>query len=175
MSTHFPMNDDRSMNLVAVYAGSFDPVTNGHLDLIERARRLFGTVVVAVGVNPRKPAAFSLDARLDMLREVTSHLPNVRVDSFDGLLVDYARAQRARAIIRGLRAVADFDYEVQQVLMNRQLCPEIETVFLITSSEYSFISSSLVKEIALLGGSVDALVPPPVQERLRGLRESAGG
>ena len=175
MSTPSPTSSSSSRQLVAVYAGSFDPVTNGHLDLIERACPLFDEVIAAVGVNQRKPAAFSVADRLEMLRDVTSHLPNVRVDSFEGLLVDYAQAQGARAIIRGLRAVADFDYEVQQVLMNRQLRAEIETVFLITSSEYSFISSSLVKEVALLGGSVDALVPPIVQARLRQLRDSTGG
>ena len=160
---------------LAVYAGSFDPVTNGHLDLIERASPLFGTLVVAVGVNERKPAAFSVQARMEMLREVTTHLSNVRVDSFEGLLVDYAREMRARAIIRGLRAVADFDYEMQQVLMNKRLCPEIETVLLITSSQYSFISSSLVKEVALLGGSVEGLVPPQVDAQLKQLRQERMG
>lgn len=159
----------------AVYAGSFDPVTNGHLDLIERASPFFGALVVAVGKNERKPPAFSLEARIDMLREVTGHLENVIVDAFDGLLVEYARFVGATAIIRGLRAVADFDYEMQQVLMNKRLCPEIETVFLLTSGKYSFLSSSLVKEVALLGGSVRGLVPPPVEESLRRLREEQQG
>lgn len=164
------MSKSTAPNHTAVYAGSFDPVTNGHLDLIERASPLFGNLVVAVGINQRKPAAFSVEARTEMLCDVTAHLSNVRIDSFEGLLVEYARSLGARAIIRGLRAVADFDYEMQQVLMNRRLRPEIETVFLITSSQYSFISSSLVKEVALLGGSVQGLVPLQVDQRLRELR-----
>ena len=159
----------------AVYAGSFDPMTNGHLDLVERASPLFGTLVVAVGVNRRKPAAFPLDERLQMLREVTGHLPNVRVDSFEGLLVQYATSIGARVIVRGLRAVGDFEYEMQQVLMNKRLCPEVETVLLITSSQYSFLSSSLVKEVALLGGDLRGLVPEPVERRLRLLRADGGG
>ena len=159
----------------AVYAGSFDPMTNGHLDLVERASPLFGMLVVAVGVNRRKPAAFPLDERLQMLREVTGHLPNVRVDSFEGLLVQYATSIGARVIVRGLRAVGDFEYEMQQVLMNKRLCPEVETVLLITSSQYSFLSSSLVKEVALLGGDLRGLVPEPVERRLRLLRADGGG
>lgn len=150
----------------AVYAGSFDPVTNGHLDIIERACPLFQSLVVAVGVNPRKPAVFSTEDRLLMLRDVTSHLPNVRVESFEGLLVEYARSLGARVIVRGLRAVADFEYETQQVLMNKRLAPHIETVFLVTSSQYSFLSSSLVKEVSRLGGAVTGLVPPCVEQRL---------
>ncbi len=160
------------MEAIAVYAGSFDPVTNGHLDLIERASPLFKKLVVAVGVNPRKPAAFSLEDRLEMLRRVTAHIPNVEVDSFDGLLVEYAKSIGAKAIIRGLRAVADFDYEMQQVLMNRKLCPEIETVFLTTSTQYSFLSSSLVKEVSVLGGSVEGLVPKEVEPYLEKLKSS---
>lgn len=155
----------------AVYAGSFDPPTNGHLDLIERAAPLFGTLVVAVGVNDRKPAAFALEERIAMLREVTGHLPNVRVEGFEGLLVEYASALGAGVIVRGLRAVGDFEYEAQQILMNKRLRPEIETVLLITSARYSFISSSLIKEVARLGGSVEGLVPAQVEERLRRLRE----
>lgn len=155
----------------AVYAGSFDPVTNGHLDIIERASPLFGTLVAAIGVNRRKPAAFSTGDRLEMLRDATAHLPNVRVESFEGLLVDYAHALGARVIVRGLRAVADFEYEAQQVLMNKRLGPDIETIFLVTSSQYSFLSSSMVKEVASLGGSVGGLVPPHVEARLRRLHE----
>ncbi len=155
----------------AVYAGSFDPVTNGHLDIIHRAAPLFGTLVVAVGRNERKPAAFSLGERLEMLRDVTAHIPNVRVDSFDGLLVEYAQSLGARAIVKGLRAVGDFEYEMQQVLMNKRLCPEIETVLMITSAQYSFLSSSLIKEVARLGGAVEGLVPKQVEDRLRALRE----
>ncbi len=155
-----------------MYAGSFDPVTNGHLDLIERASPLFGTLVAAVGVNQRKPAAFSVEERIEMVREASAHIPNVRVDSFEGLLVDYARSLGARAIIRGLRAMADFDYEMQQELMNKRLCPEIETILLITNNKYSYISSSLIKEVALLGGSVEGLVPPLVVARLNRLAGS---
>lgn len=155
----------------AVYAGSFDPVTNGHLDVIERAAPLFGTLIVAVGVNQKKPAAFGIQDRLAMLRDVTGHLPNVRVETFEGLLVDYSRSLGARVIVRGLRAVADFEYETQQVLMNKRLGPEIETVFLVTSAQYSFLSSSLVKEVATLGGSVEGLVPPQVEKRLKNFRE----
>lgn len=159
--------------LTVVFAASFDPVTNGHLDLIERACPLFERLIIAVGVNHRKPPAFTVAARMEMLAEVTAHLDNVEVDSFEGLLVEYAQAVGARAILRGLRAVADFDYEMQQVLMNRRLCPEIETVLLLTNSQYSFISSSLVKEVALLGGSVEGLVPKVVERQLRELRERA--
>ena len=154
----------------AVYAGSFDPVTNGHLDIVERASPLFGTLVVAVGVNSRKPPMFETEDRLAMLRDATAHLPNVRVDSFDGLLVEYARSLGARVILRGLRAVGDFEYETNQVLMNKRLRPEIETVFLVTSTQYSYISSSLVKEVSRLGGAVTGLVPPAVEQRLLALR-----
>ncbi len=161
------MSNRNAPDHTAVYAGSFDPVTNGHLDVIERASSLFSTLVVAVGVNARKPALFDREERVRMLQAATSHLGNVCVESFDGLLVEYARSLGARVIVRGLRAVADFEYETQQVLMNKRLCPEIETVFLITSGQYSFISSSLVKEVALLGGSVEGLVPPEVGDRLR--------
>lgn len=152
---------------MAVYPGSFDPVTNGHVDIIERASPLFGELIIAVGVNSRKQSDFSVEERLDMLREVTSHLDNVRVDSFDGLLVEYAASLGAVAVIRGLRLVADFEYELQQVLMNKQLCPDIETLFLMTNNKYSYLSSSIVKEVSRLGGSLDGLVPPSVEMRLR--------
>ncbi len=124
-----------------------------------------------MGQNERKPAAFGLSERLEMLRDVTAHIPNVRVDSFDGLLVEYAQSLGARAIVKGLRAVGDFEYEMQQVLMNKRLCPEIETVLMITSAQYSFLSSSLIKEVARLGGAVEGLVPKQVEDRLRALRE----
>ncbi len=170
MTNDEPMSGANVPDHTAVYAGSFDPVTNGHLDVIERAAPLFGTLVVAVGVNRKKPAAFGIQDRLDMLQDVTGNLPNVRVETFEGLLVEYARTLGARVIVRGLRAVADFEYETQQVLMNKRLGPEIETVFLVTSAQYSFLSSSLVKEVATLGGSVEGLVPPLVEARLRVLR-----
>ncbi len=161
------MSERRSKLNTAVYPGSFDPVTNGHLDIVERAAPLFDRLVVAVGVNPKKPTAFPLPERLEMLREATSHLENVHIESFDGLLVEYASSIGANVIIRGLRAVSDFEYEMQQVLMNKQLCPGIETIFLITSSQYSFLSSSIVKEVSSFGGDVKDLVPPPVEARLR--------
>lgn len=161
------MNDERKKRRIAVYPGSFDPVTNGHIDLIERAVPLFDEVIVAVGINPRKPSSFTLDERIEMLQKSTTHLSGVRVESFTGLLVEYASSQGAVAVIRGLRLVADFEYEMQQVLMNKRLCPEVETVFLMTSNQYSYLSSSLVKEVAMLGGSLEGLVPQAVDNKLR--------
>jgi len=159
----------------AVCPGSFDPVTSGHVDVIERAAKVFGQVIVAVAPSPGKEALFSVDERVGMLREVTSHIPNVRVDAFDGLLVDYVRSQEASVIVKGLRAVSDFEIEFQMALMNRNLEPEVETVFMMTGAEYSYLSSSIVKEIAALGGSVDGLVPRTVarrlEEKLRKLEE----
>jgi len=152
--------------MIAVCPGSFDPVTSGHLDVIERAARVFGEVIVAVTPNPDKEAFFSVEERVDMLREVTSHLPNVRVDAFQGLLVDYVRSQGARVIVKGLRALSDFEFEFQMALMNRNLADEIETVFMMTGAEYSYLSSSIVKEIAALGGSIKGLVPDSVARRL---------
>jgi len=151
----------------AVYPGSFDPVTSGHHDVIGRAARLFDTVVVAVGRNANKAALFTIEERLEMLREACAPWPNVRVDSFDGMLVNYARSQGAQVIIKGLRAVSDFEYEFQMALANRQQAPDIETLFLMTSTEHLYLSSSLVKEIAQLGGDIGSLVPPPVERRLR--------
>lgn len=153
--------------IVAIYPGSFDPVTNGHLDLIERASKLFDRLIVAVLRNPEKDELFSLDERLEMLERSVAHLPNVRVDSFDGLLVEFAQHQRARVILRGIRAVSDYEYELQMALMNRQLEPDIETVFMLPAEAYSYISSRLVKEVARLGGSVKGLVPAVVEERIR--------
>jgi len=151
----------------AIYPGSFDPVTCGHIDVVERAARIFGKVYVAVIANPEKEASFSLADRIAMLKGATRHIKKVTVDSFDGLLVDYARAKRARAIIRGLRAVSDFDYEFQMALANRKMCPEIETVFLMTDSKYAFLSSSLVRQISGLGGSVSGLVPKNVEKKFK--------
>jgi pantetheine-phosphate adenylyltransferase len=151
----------------AVYPGSFDPITNGHLDVIERAARLFEKVIVAVIRNPEKKPYFSFKERMEMLRRTVPHLKNVGVDSFDGLLVDYVRRKKARAIVRGLRAVSDFDYEFQMALTNRRMAPEIETVFLMTDYRYSYLSSSFVKQIAKLGGDVSGLVPLAVARRLR--------
>src|SRR5579864_6671049 len=153
---------------LAIYPGSFDPVTNGHLDLIERASKLFGRLVVSVLRNAGKEAPmFSLSERVEMLREVTQPFANVEVDTFDGLLVDHARKLDARVILRGIRAVSDYEYELQMALMNRKLEPQLETVFMLPAVEYSFLSSHLVRELAMLGGSLTGLVPPAVEQRLR--------
>ncbi|MEH3034102.1 MAG: pantetheine-phosphate adenylyltransferase [Aeromicrobium erythreum] len=148
-----------------VCPGSFDPVTNGHVDIVERASRLFDEVVVAVLVNENKKGLFAIPERLELLSAATSHLPNVRVDSFQGLLVDFCRDHGIAAIVKGLRAVTDFDYELQMAQMNGSLT-EVDTVFVPTSPEWSFLASSLVKEVAKHGGDVSALVPPLVLERL---------
>lgn len=151
----------------AVYPGTFDPVTNGHLDIIERSVRIFDEVIVAVTTNPAKTPWFGIDERVAMLRECCGHLPNVRVEAFDGLLVNFVREHGAKVIIKGLRAVSDFDYEFQMATMNRQLAPDVETMFLMTSLPFAYLSSSIVKEIAWLGGSLDDLVPENVADRLR--------
>jgi pantetheine-phosphate adenylyltransferase len=148
-----------------VCPGSFDPVTNGHLDVIERAAGLFDEVVIAVLVNVSKEGLFSVDERIAMLREVAGHLPNVVVESFDGLLVDYCRQRDIPAVVKGLRAVTDFDYELQMAQMNHRLT-RLETLFVATNPEYSYLSSSLVKEVAAYGGDVSGLVPNVVLIRL---------
>src|SRR5580704_4083021 len=153
--------------VLAIYPGSFDPVTNGHLDLIERAGRLFGRVVVSVLRNAEKTPMFTLKERVEMLRDATQMFPNVEVDTFDGLLVDYARQLDARVLLRGIRAVSDYEYELQMALMNRRLEPQLETVFMLPAEAYSYLSSRLVREIAQLGGSLHGLVPPEVEQRLR--------
>ena len=152
---------------LAIYPGSFDPVTNGHLDLIERASKLFGRLVVTVARNAEKAPMFTLDERVEMLREATQPFPNVEVDTFEGLLVDYARNLGARVLVRGIRAVSDYEYELQMALMNRRLEPQLETVFMLPAVEYSYLSSHLVRELAVLGGSLNGLVPPAVEQRLR--------
>ncbi len=151
----------------AVYPGSFDPPTLGHLDIIQRAARLFDELIVAVAVNAQKQSLFSLQERVQMLQECCGHLPNVRIASLEGLLARFAEQVGACAIVRGLRAVSDFEYEFQMATMNRQLAPEVDTCFLMTHQQYAFLSSSIVKEVARLGGSVDALVPPNVAHQLR--------
>jgi pantetheine-phosphate adenylyltransferase len=152
---------------VAIYPGSFDPITNGHLDLIDRGARLFDRLIVAILRNESKEPLFSVEERIEMLREVAASYPNVDVDSFHGLLVDYAADKGASVIIRGIRAISDYEYELQMALMNRRLAPGIETVFLMASEDYSFISSRLVKEVISLGGDISGLVPPRVEVRLR--------
>jgi pantetheine-phosphate adenylyltransferase len=153
--------------VLAIYPGSFDPVTNGHLDLIERASNIFGRLIVAVLRNDDKAPLFSLGERMEMLRESTQAFPNVEVDAFDGLLVDYARRVQARILLRGIRAVSDYEYELQMAMMNRRLEPGLETMFMLPAEAYSYLSSRLVREIARLGGSVHGLVPPEVERRLR--------
>jgi pantetheine-phosphate adenylyltransferase len=151
---------------IAVYPGSFDPVTEGHLDIIGRGASLFDELVVAVLQNTDKQGLFSVEERQRMLQEATRRLSNVRVDQFGGLLIDYVRHTRACAIVRGLRAISDFEYEFQMALMNRHLSPEVETIFLMAGEAYTYLSSRLVREVAQLGGSVRGLVPPLVEERL---------
>ena len=153
--------------LSAVYPGSFDPVTNGHLDVIARAAETFDRLVVAVGRNSAKAALFTVEERLELLRGVCAPWPHVSVDAFDGMLVTFARERGARVLIKGLRAVSDFEYEFQMALANRHLAPDVETLFMMTSAEHLYLSSSIVKEIARLGGDVSALVPGAVVRRLR--------
>ena len=152
---------------VSIYPGSFDPLTKGHLDLIERGARLFDRLIVAILRNQEKTSLFTVDERAEMLRESVRHLPNVEVDSFDGLLVRYAAEKGARVILRGIRAVSDYEYELQMALMNRKLQPGLETVFMLPGEAYSYVSSRLVKEVYRLGGAVDHLVPPIVEQRLK--------
>lgn len=154
-------------SVIALYPGSFDPITNGHLDLIERASSLFDKLIVAILRNDQKAALFSVEERIEMLTEVTSTFPNVEVGSFDGLLVHYAAERGATVILRGIRAISDYEYELQMALMNRRLRPDIETVFLMAGEAYSFISSRLVKEVIGLGGNISGLVPPAIEGRLR--------
>ncbi|MEZ5366324.1 MAG: pantetheine-phosphate adenylyltransferase [Bryobacterales bacterium] len=155
-----------SQNLV-IYPGSFDPPTNGHLDLIRRAARLFSHVVVAALRNEGKSPLFTVEERLEMLERASEDLSNVSFDSFDGLLVDYARKRGSTLILRGIRAISDYEYELQMALMNQKLYPELETMFIPAAESYSYLSSRLVKEVNRLGGDVSALVPPNVAVRLR--------
>lgn len=152
------------MSIRVIYPGTFDPITNGHLDLIERASRLFNEVIVGVAFSPSKRPMFSLDERVALVQDVTASLGNVTVVGFSGLLVDFARTHRANVLIRGLRAVSDFEYEFQLANMNRRLMPELESVFLTPAEENSFISSTLVKEVAIHGGDIAQFVPPAVAE-----------
>jgi pantetheine-phosphate adenylyltransferase len=151
----------------AIYPGSFDPVTNGHLDLIARAAKMFDHLVVAILRNSAKNPLFTVEERVSMLSEGTAEFGNVSVSTFDGLLVDFAREERAHAVVRGIRAISDYEYELQMALMNRRLAPDVETIFLMPDAKYSFVSSRLVKEVFRLGGSVDGLVPKFVIERMK--------
>jgi pantetheine-phosphate adenylyltransferase len=153
--------------ITAIYPGSFDPVTNGHLDLIARGAGIFDRLIVAILCNLDKAPLFTGAERAEMLREVTGKWPNVEVDLFDGLLVEYVRRHGAQVILRGIRAISDYEYELQMALMNRRIEPSIETVFMMPAERYSYVSSRLVREVAQLGGPIVGLVPPLVEERLR--------
>ena len=155
------------MPTLAVYPGSFDPLTNGHVDIITRGTRLFDHIVVAIAANAEKSPLFTMAERIEIARAVFRDAPNVEVEAFDGLLVDYVERRRAQVIVRGLRAVSDFEYEFQMALMNRRLNDKIETVFMMPAEQYSYISSRLIKEVFSLGGRVHGLVPDMVEERLR--------
>jgi pantetheine-phosphate adenylyltransferase len=152
---------------IAIYPGSFDPITYGHLDIIERARQLFDKVVVAVALNSQKKPLFSKTERVGLISESVKEMDRVEVDSFNGLLVDYARSQNAGAIIRGLRAVSDFEYEFQMALVNRKLADDLITVFLMTHDKYSYLNSSIVKELVMLGGDANCFVPAHVNQELK--------
>jgi len=156
------------MSTLAVYPGSFDPLTNGHVDIISRGARLFDRIIVAILVNAEKSPLFTMDERVDITRSVFKAHNNVEVDTFDGLLVDYVERRDAQVIVRGLRAVSDFEFEFQMALMNRRLRPKIETVFMMPAEQYTYISSRLIKEVFSLGGRVEGLVPDLVEQRLRG-------
>jgi pantetheine-phosphate adenylyltransferase len=153
--------------VLAIYPGSFDPPTNGHLDLIERGSKIFDELVVAILQNPEKYPLFTVGERRAMLEKLTASFKNVRVDTFDGLTVDYAARVQASAVLRGIRALSDYEYELQMALMNRKLQPELETVFMMPAEQYSYLSSRLVREVAKLGGSIRDLVPVMVEQRLR--------
>ncbi|HEY5653340.1 MAG TPA: pantetheine-phosphate adenylyltransferase [Pontiella sp.] len=155
------------MNQVAMCAGTFDPITMGHLDVIERASRIFPRVVIAVATNPGKNPIFRMEERIALVQESTAHLNGIEVDAFDGLLVNFAESKDIQVIVRGLRAFSDFEYEFQMALTNRKLKPEIETIFLMPKQDYSYVSSSNVREVARLGGDTSLFVPPPVQNALK--------
>ena len=151
---------------IAVCPGSFDPATNGHIDIIQRSAKLFDKVIVAVLNNPNKQPLFSVEERVEILKKTCGSIQNVEIDSFSGLLIEYAKSKNANAIVKGLRAVSDFEYELQMALMNKKLYPEVETVFMMTSSKYSYLSSSLVKEVARLGGCIKGLVPEIIEREI---------
>ena len=151
---------------ICIYSGTFDPVTNGHMDIITRGAALFDKLIIGVAKDNYKKNLFQTEERIEILKEVTADLKNVEVEAFSGLLMDYCREKGACAVIRGLRAVSDFEYEMQMALMNKNLNPNVETVFLMTSQQHSFISSSIIKDVASLGGSISGLVPPLVEQRI---------
>lgn len=151
----------------AIYPGSFDPLTNGHLSLIQRGLKMFDSLVVAIAVNPKKAPLFTVEERKELIRDAVQNDPRVAIDDFQGLLVDYARSRKINVVLRGLRAVSDFEFEFQLANMNRRLSPELETVFMMTGEDYFYISSNLVREVASFGGNVEGTVPPNVLEKLK--------
>lgn len=163
------------MSVGAMYPGTFDPVTNGHIDLVRRAAKLFDRVVLAIAASPNKVPMFTLEERIGMARTALRDIPNITVDGYNGLTVDYVREHGLRIIIRGLRAVSDFEYEFQLATMNRHLRPEVETIFLTPAEEYTFVSSTFVREIGVLGGDISPFVPPGVAAALAGKRAARGG
>ncbi len=155
------------MERTAIYPGSFDPITNGHMDILKRGLKLFDRIIVAILINPNKKYLFSIEERMDMIAEATKDIPNTEIDTFSGLLVDYADQSKAHAILRGMRAVSDFEYEFQLALMNRRLNREVQTVFLMTGLRWIFTSSSMIKEAARFNGNISGMVPEFVEERLK--------
>jgi pantetheine-phosphate adenylyltransferase len=162
------------MSVKALYPGTFDPPTNGHVDLIQRGSKLFDHLLVAVLINPVKSPMFTVQERVEMLKEVTAGISNVSVSTFNGLMVDFARQQGCSAVMRGIRAISDYEYEFQMALMNRRLAPEVETVFLQPAGRYSFVSSRMLKEVSSLGGDVTGLLPPAVLKKVRARLNHAG-
>ena len=150
----------------AIYPGSFDPVTNGHLDIIERTAAIFDKVTVAILINSSKTPTFTIAERIDMLKKATAHIPNVEIEFFDGLLVDFVRSKNAKVIIKGLRAVSDFEYEFQMAMLNKSVAPDIETLFMMTGNKYSYLSSSIVKELGRLGAPVEEFVPQAIMDNV---------
>ena len=151
---------------IAICPGSFDPVTKGHVDILERSSKLFDKVIAVVLVNPAKNPTFTTEERVDLIKRVTKHIPNVEVDSYTGLVADYAKLKNARTLIKGLRAVTDFEYEFQQALINKKLNPELETLFMVTNQEHMYLSSTLVRQIANFGGEIDMFVPEEIKDTL---------
>ena len=152
---------------IAICPGSFDPVTKGHVDILERSSKLFDKVIAVVLVNPTKTPTFTTEERVDLIKRVTTHIPNVEVDSYTGLVADYAQLKNAHTLIKGLRAVTDFEYEFQQALINKKLNPELETLFMVTNQEYMYLSSTLVRQIAEFGGDIDMFVPEEIKDILK--------